>query len=100
MDELLDFLPGGPWLLGAAALLAIPGVRRTLRPVAKATIKVGIGVVDQVKGLTAEAREQASDLYAEAKAERAEPAENLNGSASSSPVTGRSRRTEPAGAGD
>lgn len=70
MDEIFDFVPGGPWVLGAVALLAVPGVRKTLRPVAKATIKAGIGVIEQVKNLTAEAREQASDLYAEAKAER------------------------------
>lgn len=70
MDEIFGFVPGGPWVLGAVALLAVPGVRKTLRPVAKATIKAGIGVVEQVKNLTAEAREQATDLYAEAKAER------------------------------
>lgn len=94
MDELLDFLPGGPWLLGAVALLAVPGVRRGLRPMAKATIKVGIGVVDQVKNLTAEAREQANDLYAEAKAERAEQLEGADGSSAAASAGGRGRRSE------
>ena len=70
MDELFGFIPGGPWLLGGVVLLAIPGVRQKLRPFAKSAIKVGMNVADQVKSVTAEAREQANDLYEEARTER------------------------------
>ena len=98
MDDLLGVIPGGPWLLGAVALLAIPGVRQGLRPLAKGAIKVGMNVTDQVKSLTAEAREQASDLYEEAKVERqnAEQGEQAAaGAAKGTPAGGRSRRSEP-----
>jgi hypothetical protein len=69
MDELLDSIPTGRLLPGAAALLAIPGVRKSLRPVAKVAIKAGVTFVVELENLMVEAREQASDLYAEAKAE-------------------------------
>jgi hypothetical protein len=72
VEELLETVSGTPLLLGAAVLLAIPGVRRGLRPLMKAGIRVGLRMTDQVKNLSAEAREQMSDLYAEARAEREE----------------------------
>lgn len=101
MDELLDFIPGGPWVLGAVALLAVPGIRQSLRPLAKGAIKMGMSMADQVKSLSAEAREQANDLYEEAKTERDEariggqseaeaPARGEAGTAS----TGRARRAD------
>src|SRR5262249_33164618 len=71
MDEFLDAIPGGRLTLAALALLAVPGVRRQLRPLARAAIRAGLAVTDQVKELIAETREQASDLVAEARAERA-----------------------------
>lgn len=88
MDELFGFIPGGPWAVGAVALLAVPGVRRSLRPLAKSAIKISLGAVDQVKSLTAEAREQASDLVAEAKAERIE---NVGDAQIVTPVSSRAR---------
>lgn len=98
MDEILDFVPGGPWLVGAVALLAIPGIRRNLRPLAKSAIRAGISVTDEVKKWTAEAREQANDLYEEAKAERVQALEdeaNDTGSAGAvRPVGGRSSRRD------
>lgn len=72
MDEFFDFIPGGRLTVAALGLLAIPGVRRQLRPVAKAAIRTGLTVTDQVKTIVAEAREQTSDLVAEARAEREE----------------------------
>lgn len=99
MDEVFGFVPGGPWILGAVALLAIPGVRNSLRPLAKGAIKVGMNVTDQVKNLTAEAREQAGDIYEEAKVERQSAETNEPAEAGGSPrVTAagaRSRRSEP-----
>jgi hypothetical protein len=49
MDELLEFVPGGPWLLGALVLLSLPSVRRRLRPAAKATIKAALGISEMVR---------------------------------------------------
>jgi hypothetical protein len=97
MDDLLGVIPGGPWLLGAVALLAIPGVRQSLRPLAKGAIKVGMNVTDQVKSLTAEAREQASDIYEEAKVERqsVEADDAGAGATRVTPAGGRGRRVEP-----
>lgn len=100
MDEILEFVPGGPWIVGAVALLAVPGVRRSLRPLAKGAIKAGLTVAEGVKSMTAEAREQATDLYEEVKTERQEqqnePAEETTRVA---PVTpSRARRTETTGA--
>ncbi len=96
MDDILEFLPGGPWLLGAVALLAIPGVRNSLRPLAKGTMKAGMAVADQVKALTAETREQMNDLYEEARTEYAE-VRNERGAEPSQPAAApRARRSEPA----
>ncbi len=95
MDEILEFLPGGPWLLGAVALLAIPGVRNGLRPLAKSTMKAGMAVADQVKALTAETREQVNDLYEEARAEYTETRPNGT-EAAHSPAAPRAGRSQPA----
>jgi hypothetical protein len=94
MDEILEFLPGGPWLLGAVALLAIPGVRNSLRPLAKSTMKAGMAVADQVKALTAETREQVNDLYEEARSEYSETRNERGPEAAQPPASARSRRSE------
>jgi hypothetical protein len=99
MDEILEFLPGGPWLLGAVALLAIPGVRNSLRPLAKRTMKAGMAVADQMKALTAETREQMNDLYEEARTEYNETRSERGTEAASAPTAPRARRSESAQAG-
>jgi len=70
LGSLVDWVPGGEFTFIAAALLAVPGVRRQLRPVAKSALRVGLAVTDQAKDWTAEAREQANDIVAEIKEER------------------------------
>src|SRR5450830_1116806 len=70
LGSLVDWVPGGEFTFIAAVLLAVPGVRRQLRPVAKSALRVGMAVTDQVKGWTAETREQANDIVAEIKEER------------------------------
>jgi hypothetical protein len=96
MDEILDFLPGGPWLLGAVALLAIPGVRNSLRPLAKRAMKAGMAVGDQMKALTAETREQMNDLYEEARSEYNEGRGERAGEPAQPQAAARARRSEPA----
>ncbi len=96
MDELLDFLPGGPLLLGAAVLLAIPGVRNGLRPLAKGTMKAGMAVADQVKALTAETREQMNDLYEEARSEYNEGRGEREAEPAPQQPAARTRRSESA----
>ena len=68
--ELMDIVPGSPWLLAGVALLAVPGVRRELRPAAKAGMRAGLAVYERSRTFFAEAREQANDLMAEARQER------------------------------
>ena len=77
MDEILDYVPGGRLTVAALALLALPGVRRQLRPAAKAAIRAGLVLTDGVKEMIAEAREQTSDLVAEVRAEREHNAEDV-----------------------
>jgi len=96
MDEIFEFLPGGPWLLGAVALLAIPGVRNSLRPLAKSTMKAGMAVADQVKALTAETREQVNDLYEEARTEYTETRSNGAAEPVQPAAAARARRSEAA----
>lgn len=101
MDELFDVIPGGRWTFALVGLLAVPGVRRQLRPVAKAVIKAGLVATDQVKELVAEAREQAGDLVAEARAERTAGQDDLaaaDGQQETGGRKGRAAATEPAGA--
>lgn len=76
MDEFFDVIPGGRWTIAALGLLAIPGVRWQLRPVAKAVVRAGLAVTDKTKEMVAEAREQTSDLVAEVRAEREAPTNN------------------------
>ncbi|MGI8550378.1 MAG: DUF5132 domain-containing protein [Dehalococcoidia bacterium] len=102
MDELFGAVPGGPWVVGAIALLAVPGVRRSLRPLAKGAVKVGLNLADGVKTLTAETREQAGDLYEEAKAEREQSEQRdqessgaVSEPSKAAPAASTTRRTEP-----
>jgi hypothetical protein len=69
---LTETIPGGQFTLLGLGLLAVPSVRRQLRPVAKAAVRGGLAITDQLKGFVAEAREQTSDLVAEVRSERAE----------------------------
>ena len=64
----------GPVALGVGALLLVPTVLpvvgRIFRPIAKELIKTGISAYDEVHGTVSGAYETASDLVAEARAER------------------------------
>lgn len=60
-------------LIGIGVAVAVPVVLPVVvtvaRPLAKAAIKGGFTLVEKLREYTAEAAEQVSDLYAEAKAE-------------------------------
>lgn len=60
----------GPWGIAAAVLLLMPGGRKLTRTVTKEVIRAGMTVTDNVKDLLAEAKEEASDVVAEVRAER------------------------------
>ncbi len=60
----------GPWGIAAAVLLLLPGSRKMARTVTKEVIRAGMTVTDNVKDLLAEAKEEASDVVAEVRAER------------------------------
>jgi hypothetical protein len=64
---------GSSWLskalVGAGVVVAAPLLFPQLRPAAKSVLKGGMAVGDNMRELFAEAREQWSDLSAEAKAE-------------------------------
>lgn len=60
----------GPWGLAAAVLLAMPEGRKALKSVAKDAVRVGLAFSEGAKDLIAEAKEEASDMVAEVKAER------------------------------
>ena len=87
LGSLVDWVPGGEFTFIAAALLAVPGVRRQLRPVAKSALRVGLAVTDQVKDWTAEAREQANDIVAEIKEEREAEREQADANGAMAPAT-------------
>ncbi len=53
------------------APVAIPAVAAIVRPIAKATIKSGLLLVEKTKELVAEAKETIEDMKAEAEAEMA-----------------------------
>lgn len=55
--------------VAVAVPVVLPAVLTVVRPLAKAAIKGGFTVVEKLTEYTAEAAEQVSDLYAEAKAE-------------------------------
>ncbi len=72
-DDVIEVASGG-WGIGAAlvlgaSLLAVRGGR----PLAKSVIRGYLTATDTVRGWTANAVEQAQDLYAESKAEVASP---------------------------
>jgi hypothetical protein len=87
MEDLVDFIPGGPWTIAAVGLLSVPAVRRQVRPVAKAVVRAGLAAADGLREFVAEAREQTEDLVAEVQAER-----NGGAQASAEPQATRARR--------
>jgi hypothetical protein len=59
-------------MIAGGAVLApvlLPAVSFGVRPVVKGAVKTGLTVKDMAVGFVAEAGEQVSDLYAEAKAQ-------------------------------
>jgi hypothetical protein len=60
-------------LVGAAIGLAGPPVLKLGRPVLKTVVKAGVLLANQVGETVGEAREQFSDLVAEARSELAKP---------------------------
>jgi galactitol-specific phosphotransferase system IIC component len=71
-DEVVSFFwPNVLVVLGVAVLapVLLPMVGCVARPLAKGAVKAGLTVKDMAVGFVAEAREQISDLVAEAKAE-------------------------------
>ncbi len=58
--------------IGLGVVVLTPIVLPLLKPVAKATIKSGVGLFEKTKGAIAEAGEVIGDIVAEAKAEVAE----------------------------
>src|ERR1035437_3754086 len=91
LGSFVDWIPGGEYTFVAAALLAVPGVRHQLRPVAKSALRVGLTVTDQIKGWTAEAREQANDIVAEIKEEREAEREQADANVAAAPAPARKR---------
>ncbi|HEY9718656.1 MAG TPA: hypothetical protein V6C69_14380 [Trichormus sp.] len=61
---------GGPLAIAGILLLSTEGGRKVLKSLTKEAAKVGVAVYDKVKELTAEVREEATQLIEEAKAER------------------------------
>lgn len=68
-DELLDVVIG-PWGIAAAILLGTAKGRQITKKAAKEVIKGGLIASEYAREFAAQAQEQASDLLAEAKAER------------------------------
>jgi len=56
-------------LIGAGAVIVAPILLPLLKPVAKATIKMGVVLYEKTKGTIAEAGEVLGDIVAEAKAD-------------------------------
>lgn len=70
-EELVEVLVG-PWGLAAVLLLATQGGRKMVRTAAKEVVKVGMIATEKAKEVAAEIQEEASDVIAEAHAERNE----------------------------
>ena len=71
MKELVEKL-AGPWGIAALLLVATNGGRKMLRTAAKEVVKVGMVASEKAKEVMAEIQEEASDVIAEAQAERNE----------------------------
>lgn len=73
LKELAEVL-GSKWgLIGLGAVLLMSGGgKKAVRKAAKGVIKAGLAVSDSTREYVAEFKEQASDLIAEAKAEKNE----------------------------
>lgn len=61
--------PGKAIAIGVAAAVLAPTLFSLLKPVAKATLKTGLILLEKGKGTVAEAGEVLGDILAEAKAE-------------------------------
>jgi hypothetical protein len=61
---------GGPLAVAGILLLSSEGGRKVLKTLTREALKVGVAVYDKVKELTAEVREEATQLIEEAKAEK------------------------------
>lgn len=72
MEDFLESASGGAmWGLGfGIAGLAVTGLGRGLRPVAKTLVKGGIVAGDWLRTVTEESRQSFKDIYEEARAER------------------------------
>ena len=71
LDDVIEFASGG-WGIGAALVVGVGLLAaRGGRPLAKSVIRGYLTATDSVRGWTANAVEQAQDLYAESKAEAA-----------------------------
>ena len=68
-EELVETL-AGPWGLAAVIVLATTGGRKLVRNAAKEVVKVGMVASEKFKEVAAEIQEEASDVIAEAHAER------------------------------
>ena len=67
----------GKWSIGAALVLAMPGGRKMVRQALKEVVKVGLTASESVQDLVNEIKEEASDVVAEIKAERAQSEPSL-----------------------
>lgn len=72
-------------LIGVGAALIAPVVIHQIRPLTKRLVKEGLKISDKAKELVAEAREQWSDLLAEARAELVVPPAAAEGAESPAP---------------
>ncbi len=71
-DDVTEFVwPNALVVVGVAVLapVLLPAVGYVVRPLVKGAVKAGLTAKDIAVGFVAEAGEQVSDLYAEAKAE-------------------------------
>ncbi len=69
LDDVLEFASGG-WGIGTAVVVGVGLLAvRGGRPLAKGLIRGYLTATDTVRGWTANAVEQAQDLYAESRAE-------------------------------
>jgi hypothetical protein len=63
-------------VIGLAAPVIFPPLRRAAKPLVKACVKSALSLSESVKEATANAKEQMTDLLAEVKAERAREADD------------------------
>lgn len=97
MEEFFESLTGGAiWGAGfALAAGVLGGLGQGMRPLAKNVIKGSIALTDWVKSATEETRETFSDIYEEARTERAQaPAEQKRPATRTRRATAEAEPTE------